>query len=834
MFSNLLRRSFWRYLLTHPWLGVLSILGVAIGVAVVVAMDLASESAKRSFSLSTEALVGSTTHRIRADAEGLNEDLYARLRREKPSIPASPIVDGYVTLLLDRPVTLRLLGIDPLSDTQTCSGTLWAEGSLEGLMGSPDQVVLTRQTAQQLGLSLDRPVEARVGQRPVALRIAGVLESEDERTRVGLANLMLADLSTAQHLLQQKGRLSAIDVVLDDPTELERWLPPGVSLEPASQGRQTLEQMTEAFHLNLKALSLLSLLVAMFLIYNVTAFSVVHRRAAMARLRALGVLPEELFSTVMTEVATTSLMGSWLGLALGVILGRELVVLVTRTLNDLYYVMELTNFSLSPAVLVKGVCLGMLAALGAALGPAREAAHTIPALLVHRSRLEDRTRKLSRLAAALGAVAILIGLALVKLPGLWAGLISMMAILVGSALVAPELALFLLWLLPTQSLPLRARLAIRSIPAGLSRTGTALSALMIAVAASVSIGLMVHSFRTTLVDWLEMTLQADVYVALTDRGAMWNQQRLPQALVEELVSLPGVVDYTSQSLAVVASSTGESQLIVTRAGGNYSDSLKFREAKPQVWEAFERGELLVCEPYAERDKLQVGQDLELLTPAGWKRFPIAGIFYSYGPERGLTLINQTVYRQHWKGKPGASGLGLYLDDPKRAEEVALQAASLIEGEGIEVRSTASLKALSIEIFEQTFLVTGVLRLLALGVAFVGILGSLTVLGLEKVREYSTLRALGLTRRELAGLVTTQSTCLGLLAGLLALPVGVALAALMVLVINKRAFGWTLFFSLEPSVLFQALALSVAAALLAGFVPAWLVGRLRVSEGLRVE
>ncbi|MGE0487799.1 MAG: FtsX-like permease family protein [Vulcanimicrobiota bacterium] len=825
----LLRRAYWNYLRSVPWLGWLGVLGVALAVAVVVAMDLASESARRSFELSSRALTGGATHLVRAATGSLDETLYAELRQTFPGVAARPVVEGFVTLELQQPVSLHLLGLDPLAPFEQGS-SLVSGGGMRGLMGSPDGVVMTRQTARRLGLSVGSPIPARLGQRRLSLRLAGLLEPADGASETALANLLLADISTAQHILDQKGRLSRIDLSLVDPAPVAAWLPPSTTLEPSGSQSQALEEMTSAFHLNLKALSLLSLVVGMFLVYNVTAFSVVHRRPALARLRTLGALPEELFLAVMSETLAVAGLGTLLGLGLGCWLGRQLVFLVTRTLNDLYYVLELTSYSIDPLVLVKGLCLGILTSLAAAFGPAREAGHTLPALLVHRSGLEAASLLAWRRVGLAGLLLLLAAGLVVRLPGLWAGLLTLLLVLVGAALVTPGLVTLLVSLVPSRPLPLELRLALRSIPATLSRTGIATSALMIAVAATVSIGLMVHSFRTTLRNWLETTLQADVYITLPDRAAMLGGERLSGELLEQLKTLPGVSDYTTQSQNTVVSSTGQTQLVAVRDGGRYRQSLRFRQAVDDPWSAFEAGAVLVSEPYASRYRLEVGQPLRLLTEAGWQEFTIAGIFYSYGPERGLALMRADVFARHWKS-PGASGIGLYLEDPEQAEAVVLEAQRLGR---LEVRSTASIKALSLEIFERTFLVTGVLRGLALMVALVGIFGSLTALGLERIRELSTLRALGMTRVQVGRLLTVQSGLLGLFAGLLALPTGVVLAAVMVLVINQRAFGWTLFFSLQPRLLVEAVILSVAAALLAGLGPARTMAARSPAAGLREE
>ena len=162
-----------------------------------------------------------------------------------------------------------------------------------------------------------------------------------------------------------------------------------------------------------------------------------------------------------------------------------------------------------------------------------------------------------------------------------------------------------------------------------------------------------------------------------------------------------------------------------------------------------------------------------------------------------------------------------------------RARAVAEGrQQLVVRSNRSLREASLAIFDQTFVVTNVLRLLAVLVAFVGVLSALMALQLERKRELAMLRAQGMTRREVAQMVFAQTGLMGLWAGALALPLGLALAAVLVYVVNVRSFGWTLAFTVDPWILVQAVVLAVVAALLAGAYPAWAMGRADPSLAMR--
>jgi putative ABC transport system permease protein len=264
----------------------------------------------------------------------------------------------------------------------------------------------------------------------------------------------------------------------------------------------------------------------------------------------------------------------------------------------------------------------------------------------------------------------------------------------------------------------------------------------------------------------------------------------------------------------------------------------FKHGRPEtVWPALDRGAVIVSEPFAYRRRVGVGGSVRLRTEGGEVAFPIAGIFYDYGSSAGVVMMSRATYDRHWTDR-AVSSLALYakpgIDIPELITALRARAAAGPSGTEVLIRSNRALREASLVIFDRTFAVTRVLRFLIVVVAFVGVLSALMALELERMREMGLARALGLTPGQVWGVVTAQTGLVGLVAGLLAMPVGVLLAGVLVFVINRRSFGWTMPIDVRPGILLQGLLLAVAAAALAGVYPAARMARASPAEALHDE
>lgn len=828
--GSLLLRASLRYLWRHPWQLALALLGVAIGVAVVVAVDLANQSASRAFTLSTEALTGEATHQVVAGPEGIPESWYVQLRREQGLRPSAPVVEGFVRLPEHDDHSLRILGVDVFAE----GGMRPAIGGIAGsvpvgeLLARPDGVVMLASDLTRLDLGAGDALTVRHRGRDHALRILAGMTPQRELDAAGLRDVAIMDIAAAQELLGREGRLDRVDFVLDERRLeiLSGILPDGARLVEADQRAESLAQMTDAFQLNLQAFSLLALVVGAFLIYNTMTFSVVQRRQLLGMLRATGTTRGELFRVILLEAAIIGVVGTLAGLLLGLALATVLVDLVTRTIDDLYFALAIRELSVDPMSLLRGAALGIGMTVIAALAPAREATAIPPRAALSRSFLERSRRRWLPLLSVLGLLLGGAGVALLaateeQLAPAFAGLF---ALIVGAALLVPPL-LFIAVRMLAPILGAVAgylgRMTARGVGASLSRTGVAAAALMVAVSAVIGVGVMVDSFRTTFADWLDATLHADVYVSVPGGGAMEPDQR------ERLEGVQGLDFVTRSRFVRVGASDHDARLRVFDIPPPAEGGFSFRAGDPEAaWRAYrDDGAVFVTEPYAWHNAVSVGDTLALNTSGGEQEFSVAAVLYDYGTSEGAVIMSRETYGDHWDDD-AVDSLGVYAADGVTTEALRerLQAAASEGEQVLQFQSNREIRALSLEIFDQTFTITQVLRILAILVAVTGVLSALMALSLERAREYAVMRAVGVTPRELGGLVTAQNALVGLLSGLFAIPLGLGLAAALILVINQRSFGWSMDLAVDPWILVQALGLAVVAALVAGLYPAWRMAR----------
>jgi putative ABC transport system permease protein len=257
--------------------------------------------------------------------------------------------------------------------------------------------------------------------------------------------------------------------------------------------------------------------------------------------------------------------------------------------------------------------------------------------------------------------------------------------------------------------------------------------------------------------------------------------------------------------------------------------------RADVWSAMQEGGVLVSEPLANRLGMKrPGGEVKLYTGLGWRSFQVLGIYYDYASSEGTVFMALNVYRSFWQDE-SLTALGLRLKPGVSADQVTRGLQDHLAGrQRLLIRPNSALRRDVMVVFDRTFAITVALRVLATGVAFIGVLNALLLLQLEKQREVGILRALGLTGRQLWQLVMVETGLMGLAAGLLAMPTGYTLAVILVYVINRRSFGWTLQMALEPGTFLQALAVAIVAALLAGIYPALKMGRMAAAEVIRYE
>lgn len=843
----LLLRVSTRYLRQHPWFSLLTILGVALGVAVVIAIDIANNSAMRAFERSTETLAGRTTHQILGGPLGISESSYFNLRRAGWR-DVSPIVEGYARLPDPSTRALHIIGIDPLAESRFREQGEQV-GKREGLsefLTQPGAVLLTESTANELGLHKGSALPLEIAGQAKTVTMVGTIRATTQDI-AALNDVLLTDIATAQELLTMVGTLTRIDLIAPPTADEKYWaslraaLPLDSEVVPVNSAQGSLAQMTNAFRTNLTAMSLLALVVGMFIIFNSLTFSVVRRRALFGSLRALGVTRGEIWFLVMGEALLIAVGASLLGALLGVALGQGLLSMVARTINDLYFVLDVTGLSVDGWTLFKGIGLGIGATLFAAAMPALEATRTPPRAVMYRSDIESRVGKLVPLLrrVAYGGFVLCAVLLLWPSRSLFLSFTALFVLILSYSLWSPSGVLWLGRLLQRLAgdwFGLLGKMAVHSVNRSLSRTGIAIAALMVCVATTLGVSIMISSFRDSVSTWISDALRADLYISKPATGYSSAALALPDDFIVRVRALPQIDALSLGSRAATTNAGTRTDLLVMDLPRSGFEGFHFLEGEPEsAWQDFTQQQaVLVSEPYAYRHNLTLSDTVRLRTNVGEHDFRVAGIYTDYASEQGTVVLHRSTYKQFW-GEAIVATLGLYLKPGADSSTVMQEIRALAEpGQTLLMRSNQDIRERTLQVFDRTFAITEVLRLLTIVVAFVGILSALMAVQLERAREYGVLRATGLTPGQLRVAVIAETAVMGLIAGILAIPLGLLLSALLIVVINRRSFGWSMGMEFDVVHISGALLLALIAALLAGIYPAEKMARSSPASALRDE
>ena len=829
----LLLRAGLNYQWRHPWQAMLALIGITMGVAVVLAVDLANGAARASFELSSEQLRGVATHRIVANAGAVPQSIYVDLATMPGHPPMAPVIQSRVRVD-GIPGRFQLIGLDLFAEgpfRNQLTGAVQGDASLGEWLSRANAVALSTSAADQFNVSVGDRLVTRYKGKEYPLEVFAI--SADESS--GSSDLLIVDIATAQAITESGSEITYIDLVLDETSEewIKQRLPTSLKLLDIDQQDEGIVGLSAAFELNLTAMSLLALLVGVFLIFNAMSFSIVQRRNLMGRLRSLGVHSEEIYRVVLAEALVLGILGTLIGVMLGIWLGQGLTGIVAATVSELYYQVSADAMRVDAFSLFKACALGILGTLVAAWLPARQAARTPPLTTLSRAALEHSTqRQLPRLAIA-GVILLLIGLAIAFLVpgGVVVGFVGLFILLFGAVLITPLTLPAAHWLLSRLPLGGVWRMATRDIDRHISRLGTAAAALMIALAASVGVAVMVESMRTSVSDWLQDLLTGDLYVATE---GFEDGSYLPARVVSQAPSLESVKDHSLYRNRKLVIGDRNSYLVAARLAGAAREGFNLVETSDEdPWLVFDQGGVLISEPLSNRLDIGAGEDILLPAANGDRPFRVAAVFRDYATEHGRVFIDRMNYIQNW-GDDRVNTMALFSAGVD-VNALKQRISERFGEEGALIYTDArAIYDESMAVFNRTFRITEVLRILSVLVAFVGILSALMAVQLERRKEFAVLRALGLTRGQVSLLIIIESAILGLLAALLALPTGLAMAWVLTDAIQLRAFGWTMPFLVDSSPLVLTVLVGLGAAILASLYPAWQASRGDPAPQLRED
>ncbi|HEX7704887.1 MAG TPA: FtsX-like permease family protein [Thermoanaerobaculia bacterium] len=833
---------------------ILTVLGIAVGVAAVVAIQLSNQSALRAFGESVDLIAGRANYQIVPDIAPLDESILHRLRPLwAKNVRFAPVIDieGVVE---PEGTPIRLLAVDLLSDihfrdyryTQIAAG---AEGeamtSLDDFLSLflTDSVVLPAPYAHERGLKIGSPITLNVLGHRATLVVRGILEAEGPATAFN-GSIAICDIAVAQRNFGMKGSISHIDLIIpDDEIAAGIDLPPGVRLERPSRRNERVETMLRAFRVNLFALAGVALLVGMFLVYNTVLISILRRRKDVGVLKTLGTSPRQIFHAFVTEGLVFGIVGSIAGIALGHALASAILSLVGRTISTLYVATEPQAVQLTPQVVLMGLAVGSILAILSALQPALEASRLPPASMI-RAGLQQRSLRPGVVLIA-AAICFTAGAASSRIEPVGGvavgGYLAVLFVVAGFSLLAPSIVRMTsraLAPLLNSSFGIVGRLAAASLHASLRRTAIASAALSLAVGMMVAVALMVGSFRETVRIWVDQTVSSDIWLR-PSKGLSNSQIALfPAAVADEVAALPFVAavdrargrDIVYQE-TIIALGSGDFAVAAQRSE---LPMVAPRSARQALASAIEQNGVVVSESFAIKQQKQVGDSIDLPTAGGIRRFPITGIYRDYSNDRGVVVMDRSLYVSSFRDDT-INTIVIYLQPgitPAEAR-VALE-KSVGAKHGAFVVTNQEVRSEVMKIFDQTFTITYALLGVAIIVAVLGIINTLSALILERRRELALLRVGGLSRNELRTMLVLESSLLGVASTAAGLVMGYALSWILINVINKQSFGWTIDFHAPVGLITVSLLTTFAAASLAGLAPARLAAGIDLAEAIKTE
>ena len=661
---NLRSRLILSFLKKHPWHGILSITGIALGIAVVLAIDITNESARQAFRISNTAIAGGSTHYIYGGPQNIDEKLYVDLRVSQRIRNISPVVSGYVSVTRQR---FLLLGIDPFADTGSNILPQQSRGGLDlfELLRKKNAVFMLDATARRLGIGTPSEMVVEISGSSYALYVAGTFQASDELQQYGLRDVLITDIATAQSILGMVGKLSRIDVSTDNPIGISELLPRPLKIIPNEVRSQTMDQMTRAFHLNLTALSLLALVIGAFLIYNTMTLSVLQRREQLAVLRTLGMTPRQLFTDVLYEALVLAGVGFVLGSLVGIWLSKFLLQLVTDTMTDLYFAVDVAAVSVPIQSLLKAAALALTATVVAAWLPAWEAMRTPPIVNIMRSSVETVARKRSVYLMIFGLSLWVVAWVVLTISerAIVAGFAALFFIIIGFALITPLLMSKLLQILSPglhRYMGVLGRMAARGVLASLSRTQIAVAALAVAVSAVVGVSVMISSFRASVEHWLNNFLRADIYIA---QQYTHKETGIDTNLINQIAGMPEIETVSTGRWVTLENEAGFTQIFAVdldRTG--FRNFQLVKGESDELWSEFvDENAVLISEPYAYHHDLDIGDSAQFPTDTGSVAFKIVGVFYDYGSDQGVVAMHRNTYDRYWDDDV-VSSFSLYLKD----------------------------------------------------------------------------------------------------------------------------------------------------------------------------
>ena len=794
LFWLLVQRE-WRH---HPWRHAVALLAVALGVALAYSVHLINQSALAEFSAAVRTANGEPDLTLRGPREGFDEVLFDRIADDPGVALASPVleVDTYAQAADGKRVALRVLGLDLLRAAPLAPALMPkpAEGEDRLVFLDPEAAFPSTGARSLTGVAEGGMLKLQAGSAWLPFRVAGT-------TAAGGTPLVVMDIAGAQQAFGKLGRLSRIDIRLQPGVERAAWLaaqamPPGVAATAADDAEQRVSNLSRAYRVNLTVLALVALFVGAFLVFSVVSLSVAQRTPAFALLGVLGLTASQRRLWVLGECALLGAVGSGLGLLAGAGMAAAALRFLAGDLGGGYFPGIVPPLQVDALGTLVFGALGTASAVVGGWWPARQAAGMSPALALKGLGTPGGMAPpgwpgLALLALGTGAAFLppLFGLPL-------AAYVGVAALLLGGVALVPAAVHALLSTVGTAQRARLSALPLLALQRARFQRNTATAAVagvVASLALSVALTVMVASFREGVSVWLASVLPADLYARSAGSGASAEQAWLPPDFAARAQAVPGVE-------RVLASRTRTLQLspdqpgvsLISRALPAPQDALPLLQA-PLPASVVQAGEVgvFVSEAMVSLYGANLGSRLTLPLAGAQVQARVRGVWRDYARQFGAVAMDEADYRRI-TGDDRLNDLALWLTPGASAAAVQDGLRALLaDPQMLEFSSATELRQLSLRIFDRSFAVTYYLQAVAIAIGLIGIAASLSAQVLARRKEFGLLAHLGLTRRQVVGVVAGEAGAWVAAGTLVGLMLGVAVSMVLVFVVNPQSFHWTM-------------------------------------------
>jgi putative ABC transport system permease protein len=820
----------WRVLLLaqlreQPTRFLVTVLALALGVALGSSVFLVNTSALNEFGLATKRLVGEADIVIRGPREGFAEQVFVDLPRNPAISALSPVLELEVALA-GRNDTLKVLGLDPFQAAALQPTLIGDIGDGVFQLFAADGIYLSSVAARELQLHRGDPLPVTVGSSAKTLRVLGILPESAYSQPLGLM-----DIASAQWTFNAVGRLNRVDLRLAPGTDvdalrrdLEKALPPGVLAIAPQVERDRAVSVTRAYRVNLNMLALVALFTGAFLVFSTQSLSVLRRRRSLALLRALGATQSQVRRALLGEGLALGVVGALLGVIIGLALAAAILKFLTADLGNGQLRAVGASLRAAPLQLLAFFAIGIAVAGVGAWVPARNAARQSPARALKGG--DGDYQSVARVGWRTGFGLLLLGAALAWLPPIGGlpvfGYAAIAALLLGAVLLVPALTLQGLALAPrTHRIVLDTAVAQLRENVGLS--ALSLASIIVSFSLMVAMAIMIHSFRVSFDHWLGKLLPADLQLRepFGNDTAFWSS-----ADQASLAAIPGVsrlefrrtrqllLDPKRAPVTLIARGASEAQTAAELP--LVQSAAAFESGNPSAW---------ISEAVQDLYGYKVGDAISLPLAGRVLPFTVAGVWRDYARLSGSIVISRHAYQAE-TGDTGANEGSIWLKPGVEAASMEkLLRARLSDGDALEITTTSALHEKSLQIFDRAFAITYALEVIAVIIGLTGVSFAASSTALARRAEFGMLRHIGMLRRQVIGMLANEGLLTSAFGVLYGLALGIALSLVLVYVINRQSFNW----SIDLDVPARALALLSLVLISAAAITAVISGRAALSQ-----